>query len=51
MADKLKRFKTYGQQARREYSRNTYSRKAEVRAYRIEAIYSKTAPVECDARG
>jgi hypothetical protein len=51
MADKLKRFRTYGQQARREYDRREYHRKAEVRAVRLEAIYTKTtAPVAVDVR-
>jgi hypothetical protein len=51
MAKDIKRFRTYGQQARQEFARRTVDRKVEVRAYRMEAIYTKTAaPVESGAR-
>jgi len=38
----LKKFRTYGAQSRREFNHKTYSRKAEVRAVRLNALYSKT---------
>lgn len=44
----IRKFRTYGQQTRREYSRKVVDRKVEVRAVRLEAIYSKTVtPVTC----
>ena len=45
MADKLKlkRFRTYGQQSRREHERRNRDRKVEVRHVRLEAIYTKSA--------
>ena len=48
MADKLKlkRFRTYGQQSRREHERRNRDRKVEVRHVRIEAIYNKTTAPE-----
>lgn len=41
----LRKFKTYGSISRRERERRTRDRKAEVRAHRIKALFSREAVV------
>lgn len=43
MSKDIKRFKTYGQQNRRDFARREAWRKREVRATRIEILRTKTA--------